>query len=77
MLVILMLIYCGKVSAFGVWESSADPYVSLEGAIQDLEQDVQRAIDGSSAHPVFLEALEGHVASLYAILAGLRDGEVA
>lgn len=73
-LVVLMVICSVNVSAFGVWESpSDDPYVSMEEAIHSLEQDVHRAIEGSSAHPAFLEVLEEHVANLYATLAGLRD----
>lgn len=71
-----MLICAGNVNAFGVWESSTeDPYVSLEAEIYSLEQDVHRAIEGSSAHPAFLDALEERVANLYAILAGLRGAD--
>ncbi len=75
--VVLLLVWSGHVSAFGVWEPAADPIAALEDAIQHFEQDLVRAVDSRSAHPDFIAALEGHVSTLYAILADLRGSEAS
>ncbi len=70
----LMLIGSGAVGAVEPWNTADTTAESLEDIIVRMESDIQRAIEGASAHPAFLTALEGYVAELYGLLSGMRSG---
>lgn len=74
---VLLTMLIGSVGAhaFSEWQPEGESYNILEEAIVELEQDVERAMKSRAASPDFLEALETHLAQLYAVLDQLRDGE--
>ncbi len=73
LLVFVMLITPGTVGAFGEWNDSDLSSETLEDIIVRLETDVQRAVEGASAHPAFLAALEGYIAELYDLLSQMTS----